>query len=453
MTETTLDLAEALNQGCTCQTLQPELLRHQLAQDAALKELVPTLEQTHPHLFSSTVVFLGQPAYDAIVRTVQSIERVTQLPGWQALALGDTATTFPDRGLAGVFMGYDFHIGANGPQLIEINTNAGGAFLNAALARAQAACCAEMDAGWTPYRDMHALEDDFFAMFLSEWRHQRGEAPLQQVAIVDDAPDTQYLAPEFALARAMFESRGIPACIADARDLQWRDGRLWSGERAIDLVYNRLTDFDLTEPQHQALASAWRSGAVVLTPDPRHYALRARKTHLVQLSSASALQSLGAASQDVETLQAHVPHCLNVDAGNAASLWEDRRHWFFKPHSGFGSRAVYRGDKLTKRVWESIVQGGYIAQSLVTPGTRSVAAAAADGALKFDVRAYTYAGQVQLLAARMYQGQTTNFRTPGGGFAPVVVVTPAHTQAVLAALSRQQPMACGTLDPRQTLAR
>jgi hypothetical protein len=23
------------------------------------------------------------------------------------------------------------------------------------------------------------------------------------------------------------------------------------------------------------------------------------------------------------------------------------------------------------------------------------------------------------MAARMYQGQTTNFRTPGGGFAPV----------------------------------
>jgi hypothetical protein len=42
--------------------------------------------------------------------------------------------------------------------------------------------------------------------------------------------------------------------------------------------------------------------------------------------------------------------------------------------------------------------------------------------LKFDVRAYTYDGKILLLAARMYSGQTTNFRTPGGGFAPVVVV-------------------------------
>jgi len=27
-----------------------------------------------------------------------------------------------------------------------------------------------------------------------------------------------------------------------------------------------------------------------------------------------------------------------------------------------------------------------------------------------------------LVSARLYQGQTTNFRTPGGGFAPVFLV-------------------------------
>jgi hypothetical protein len=41
--------------------------------------------------------------------------------------------------------------------------------------------------------------------------------------------------------------------------------------------------------------------------------------------------------------------------------------------------------------------------------------------MKGDLRAYVYQGRVQLLAARLYQGQTTNFRTPGGGFAPVFV--------------------------------
>ena len=34
-----------------------------------------------------------------------------------------------------------------------------------------------------------------------------------------------------------------------------------------------------------------------------------------------------------------------------------------------------------------------------------------------------YRGDVQLVSARLYQGQTTNFRTPGGGFAAVFPVS------------------------------
>lgn len=48
-----------------------------------------------------------------------------------------------------------------------------------------------------------------------------------------------------------------------------------------------------------------------------------------------------------------------------------------------------------------------------------------DGAkvqLNNDLGAYSYAGHVLLYAARLYQGQTTNFCTPGGGFASVVAI-------------------------------
>ena len=44
--------------------------------------------------------------------------------------------------------------------------------------------------------------------------------------------------------------------------------------------------------------------------------------------------------------------------------------------------------------------------------------------MKADIRAFVYQGSVQLFAARLYQGQTTNFRTPGGGFAPVFAAAP-----------------------------
>jgi hypothetical protein len=59
----------------------------------------------------------------------------------------------------------------------------------------------------------------------------------------------------------------------------------------------------------------------------------------------------------------------------------------------------------------------------VTPGERTISVGESEQVLKFDVRNDMYDGHVQSLAARLYQGQTTNFRTPGEGFAPVYVGT------------------------------
>ena len=60
-----------------------------------------------------------------------------------------------------------------------------------------------------------------------------------------------------------------------------------------------------------------------------------------------------------------------------------------------------------------------MAQKTVPPSLRIISQDGEDQTLKADLRAYVYKGQIQLMAARLYQGQTTNLRTPGGGFAPV----------------------------------
>ena len=107
---------------------------------------------------------------------------------------------------------------------------------------------------------------------------------------------------------------------------------------------------------------------------------------------------------------------------HADDLWARRRALFFKPVAGYGAKAAYRGDKLSRRVWSEILAGDFVAQALVAPGQRLIERDGVRTDLKFDIRAYAYAGRVQLLAARMYAGQTTNFRTEGGGFAPVLVL-------------------------------
>lgn len=417
-----LNTVDALNHGCYCRTLNPQRLREQLERNASLTGLAQEITQTRPHLFSSTAVFVTRRVADAIADTVAAIERVIALPPYQALALSRTPPIAQHSfGPAGVFMGYDFHLSPAGPRLIEINTNAGGALLNAALARAQQACCESMDWAFTPNADLAKLEQTFFDMFVAEWRRQRSSAPPGYLVIVDDEPASQYLAPEFDLFRQMFRQLGIAASIADPKELAWRDGKLLHEGKVVAMVYNRLTDFYLAEPGHQALRSAYESGAVVLTPHPRAHALYADKRNLAAMSDEALLAAWGVCESDIGLLKSAVPQTRMVTPECADALWAQRRQLFFKPVAGYGAKAAYRGDKLTRRVWSEILAGDFVAQALVAPDERLIEVDGVRTELKFDVRAYTYAGKVQLLAARTYAGQTTNFRTPGGGFAPVVV--------------------------------
>lgn len=417
--------ADTLNRACFCRTLNLDLLQEHLERDASPQGLMQTITQTRPHLFSSTVVFITTDMAQQIAATVAAIERVVALPGYQAQALA-RAPAIGQRafGPVGVCMGYDFHLGADGPQLIEINTNAGGILLNGALARAQQTCCRAMDRAFTPNARLDTLEQTIFDMFMADWHHQRGPARLGSIAIVDDDPNEQYLAPEFELFRQLFQQHGVAASIADPTELAWHDGRLWHQGAAVDMVYNRLTDFYLEEPAHQALRQAYEAGAVVLSPGPHAHALFADKRNLIALSHDALLAPWGVAPADRDLLKMAVPQTELVTAEHADDLWARRRQLFFKPVAGYGAKGAYRGDKLTRRVWGEILAGDFVAQALVPPGQRMIEVDGVQTDLKFDVRAFTYAGAVQLLAARMYTGQTTNFRTQGGGFAPVIVLPP-----------------------------
>lgn len=407
--------ADRMNQHCFCRTVDERRLRERLADD---------LLQSRPHLFSSTVVFVSDVVVQQIKAVVAAIERVASLPGYQAQALMRApAVAGHAFGPLGACMGFDFHVGADGvPQLIEVNTNAGGAMLNAVLARAQQACCEEVLVACSPTLtpQLDAIEPSLVDMFAAEWRSQRGDTALRTVLIVDDAPSEQFLAPEFELFRQLFERQGWDARIADPAELVWQDGQLRHQGAVVDLVYNRLTDFYWGEPSHQALRQAYEAGAVVVTPHPRAHALYADKRNLIALSHGDLLSTWGVSASDRQLLRAVVPSTVAVTAERADELWASRRQWFFKPVGGFGGKAAYRGDKLTRRVWGEILAGDFVAQAVVPPSVRVTEVDGSVTPLKFDIRAYSYAGQVQLLAARMYAGQTTNFRTPGGGFASVV---------------------------------
>ena len=414
--------AEALNEACRCEGVDLATLRGELEEGLEADRLTGSLVETHPHLFSALPVYIRRENAERMAAVTAALETVVALPAYREAVL----TYAPeiarhDPGARGVFAGLDFHLSADGPKLIEINTNAGGALVAAMLAEAQRACCDEVRAVIHDGQSLAALERRLWAMFIAEWHAAGRTGAPRTVAIVDDDPPSQYLYPEFLLFARLFERFGARALVADPASLEYRDGVLYLNREPVDLVYNRLTDFALEAPGHAALRAAFLNGAAVVTPHPRAHALFADKRNLVLLGDEAALRSFGATDAAIETLLSAVPRTEIVRAGDAERLWAGRKRLFFKPYAGFGSRGAYRGDKLTRRVFEEILAGGYVAQALVPP-TERIAATEDDAPLKFDVRNYAYAGEVHLLAARLWRGQTTNFRSPGGGFAPIFVL-------------------------------
>jgi len=453
--------AHTLNSSCVCVSLDLKALARALDSELGQLGLSELVRERCPYLFAALPVFVATPQLQRMAQVMQAVESVVALPAFREQVL-DAAPAIARVGFGGplgAFFGYDFHLNDGHLGLIEINTNAGGAMLNAVLARAQRASCSAVAAMVPTPDSVSAFEQGIVDMFRHEWQlsdlsggdrrdGRDGQVhPLASIAIVDEAPEDQYLYPEFLLFQHLFEKHGIRAVMAGPGALEWRDGRLWHGDLAIDLVYNRLTDFYLEQASSAALREAYLQQAIVLTPHPQAHALYANKRHLALFTDAAKLQALGVSTETQQILLEYVPHTEVVDAADAQRLWDARRGLFFKPATGFGSRAAYRGDKLTKRVWQDILAGDYVAQAIVAPGERMVRdpdpaavenlepagqAAQARKALKFDLRAYTYNGAVQWVAARMYQGQTTNFRTPGGGFAPVYSTADASGRSLRA---------------------
>ncbi len=373
----------------------------------------------------STVIVLAPAHFDLIKRTIETCFRLAHSPAWAARVDVESSIdpiTHIAPGNTGVFMGYDFHITAAGPRLIEINTNAGGALLNGihtlSLCNPEKLAC--LCQGLLP---VEAVRERVLQTLVEEFEAVRGRGSRpQRIAIADERPREQFLHSEFELIAHGLTELGLPTTICDTGELvATADGLTLHGQ-PIDLVYLRDTDFLLTTARAAHVRRALEAGTVVVTPLPREHHLLANKRRLCLLSSLEALHGLGLDEEEAHLLATVVPETRRLDDLGPERAWAERRQWVFKPEAAFGSRAVYRGDKITRGRFDEIVHDpDYVAQRRVEPGIVAVDTTEGAREMKFDVRAYAYRDEVLLLGARVYQGQVTNLRSPGGGFSAICV--------------------------------
>lgn len=363
---------------------------------------------------SRAVVELPATALRRMLEFVALLDHLSRRPGYRKLVYseGPPVAAF-DPGHDAVMMCYDFHLVGDMPRLIEVNTNAGGGLL-AVLAH-------KPSTTFSPSLLNPRLRSRLLQSFATEMQQYSGgdKARPERIVIVDDDPQQQFLYPEMCAFVDLFRAWGVVAEIADPLQLEASDHGVWLEGQPVDLVYNRHCDFYLESQAMAGLRSAYLARKVCLTPNPHLYGLLADKRRLVLWSDPLKRQAFSLAPAELALLDQVLPACTLLCAHDLPQLWSMRKRYVFKPVDSFGSRGVLLGEKISRTRFEQLDPTTTLVQEWVPPSLTDVPAA---GPMKTDLRLYAYRDRVFGVTARLYRGQVTNMRTPGGGFARVKIV-------------------------------
>lgn len=309
-----------------------------------------------------------------------------------------------DPGNKSIMMSYDFHLDQNQDlKLIEVNTNASFLALGHEMYRSKG----------HPLPVSNFTFEEVRLDILNELQLQGKEIPAKlKVAITDDKPSEQRLFVEFLVYNELFKSFGWDSRIVDYRDL--------FKEFSPDFVYNRYTDFFLSHDSSQVLREKYLSREVCLSPNPYEYLLLADKQRLIEWSQEGFFEAHGLDEMTIALLRKAVPASYDVNLTSAEEVWAKRKSLFFKPKNAFGSKQSYRGSSISRKAFDELLKEDTIAMEYVPASEQKFVTPDGPQDFKFDLRCYAYQGRLQLVVARLYQGQVTNLRTPYGGFACVL---------------------------------
>lgn len=368
-------------------------------------------ESPSPNLFSFKTVSLKKDAFQKIKFFIEAAYRLRNNSSYQQDILGK-APTHPNLS---VLMSFDFHIVAGKPKLIEINTNASH-FLTSKLMESFV-CSKEKRPSAFP----DALEN-LKKSFLKEWKLFSANE-LKTISIVDEDPTMQRAHFEFLMYQKMFEGMGLKVSIDDSKELAWNSKDLLNTKNEkIDFVYNRSTDFYFEESMSQALKVAYENNAVCISPQPQEYQLLSDKQRLLDFGSAGFLEKY-LKEDEIKLFREIVLEIIEVKNEDKEKLWANRKKYFFKPKNSYGGKGAYKGESITHKTFDQIIEASdYIAQEFAPPSTTMITDQVSHEAeAKYDLRFFVYNGEIHHATARTYIGQTTNFRTLGGGFAALSI--------------------------------
>ncbi len=260
-----------------------------------------------------------------------------------------------------------------------------------------------------------------------------GETPVIAIVDYEGLPTV----PEFELIQAYFQSHGVTTLIADPRKLSYRDGRLFSGDTAIDLVYRRvlMTEFIDHWDEVQPMWHAYRDGKICMVNNFRAKYLH--KKMIFGLLTDGKLQELFTPEEQA-AIRRHIPWTRKVQDGATdyqgkpidllAFLRESRDRLVLKPNDDYGGHGIYIGWESSDSEWENAIQtalgADYIAQEKVSVSSAdfpTVREGLVYDHMNVDLDPFVWRGEVEGFLTRLSGTALCNV-TSGGGIIPAFVI-------------------------------
>jgi len=271
---------------------------------------------------------------------------------------------------------------------------------------------------------------------LAIYERVRGAAQKPQIGIVDyKGLPTQR---EFELFKEFFETRDYSTTIADPRDLELREGKLYHGDFRIDLVYRRVLATELIEKLDECkpFVEAYRSGAAVFVNSFRTKYVH--KKMLFGLLTDERHQHYFSHSEQ-EAIRRSVPWTRRLE--DVSTTYGDtkidllefvqtkRGGLVLKPNDDYGGHGIFIGWESDAATWDSAIEqalkGDYLVQERVTT-SREVFPFVDDTGVHMieqllDLDPLLFFGKVAGAFTRLSSSSLANV-TSGAGMVPTMIV-------------------------------
>ena len=365
---------------------------------------------------SPYIVQLEQSVLDRARLAVKELYQLSRTREYQtAIAADDEQVLAAAPKNQSVLMAYDFHTGEKQDALIEINTNAAMYLVTDIIHRTHG----------NTYNLLPPALEQLKQSFINEYSQFTGDTkPPKKLVIIDEEIEKQNRYIEFLMFKDLFEKWGWNPEILEFSALKLDPERQAlvtpSGDK-VDFVYNRFCDFYLSRPESKDLRQAFLNAWCCFSTNPFEYQLLADKSRMIEMGSEEFQNRVPQPQDRWHKLREFVLPTYDVESyGSQEKLWADRKSLFFKPKNEYGGKSVYRGERISKGVFQRAVDENFLVQKFApAPAPVFRHQDLETKGWKFDLRFYVYQDQIQNVVARLYRGQVTNFATDFGGFTAV----------------------------------